>query len=370
MKRGYYIYYTTQSGLIGVEQKIENQSRIFKQYAVFEKIAIERQKRTLVKAIIWRLPFGSFGRNYEAAFTQIKNPDFIYIRFAPVDRRFLGFIKKLRKEYPLAKLLLEVSTYPYRKELLSDISMFPFYFKDLFYHRQLKKYIDRVVTFSDDVEIFGIPTIRTMNGIIVQDQKIVSGNILKDGTIHLLAVALFQKSHGYERCIRGLADYYNNGGGRSIELHLVGDGTELGFYKKLTEKYHLEQRVLFHGRQSGEALERLYQNADIGLGCFGLYKRKIKKISSLKVGEYLSKGLPVITGGPERVFEGKTMPYVYEFPNDATTVDMNAVVAFYDKIYDRNKDRKEIHRDIRAYAQDTVDMSRVMQPIIEWILQG
>lgn len=369
MKRGYYIYYTTKAGLVGVDQKVENQSKIFRQYFSFEKIAVERQKSNFIKSVIWRLPMGSFGRNYDAAFSKIQKPDFIYIRFVPADRGFLRFIKSLRRRYPSAKLLLEVSTYPYARELLSDVSMLPYYFKDLYYHRQLKKYVDRVVTFSDDSQIFGIPTIRTINGIIVQDQKMVQTASKEDDIIRLLAVALFQKSHGYERCIRGLYDYYKQGGNRKIEIHMVGDGTELSFYKKVVKKYQMEKYITFYGRQSGAKLDELYEKADIALGCFGLYKRKIKKISSLKIGEYLSRGLPVIIGGTERAFEGKEMPYVCEFSNDDAPIDMNIVAAFYDRVYNRGMDRGAIHREIREYARRTVDMERVMQPIIEWILQ-
>lgn len=369
MKRGYYIYYTTKTGLVGVEQKIENQSKIFHQYFEFEKIVVERQKANLVKSIVWRLPLGSFGRDYDAVFSQMENPNFIYIRFVPADRKFVKFIKSLRTHYPTAKLLLEVSTYPYSRELLSDMSMCPYYFKDLLYHGQLKKYVDRVVTFSDDSQIFGIPTIQTMNGIIVKDQKMVQTASKEDDIIRLLAVALFQKSHGYERCIRGLYDYYKQGGNRKIEIHMVGDGTELGFYKKLVKKYQMEKYIIFYGRQSGAKLDELYEKADIALGCFGLYKRNIRKISSLKIGEYLSRGLPVIIGGTERAFEEKEMPYVCEFSNDDTPIDMNIVAAFYDRVYNRGMDRGAIHREIREYAGRIVDMDRVMQPVIEWILQ-
>ncbi len=37
------------------------------------------------------------------------------------------------------------------------------------------------------------------------------------------------------------------------------------------------------GRKGGEELDAVYENADIGPGCFGLYKRNINLSSVLKV---------------------------------------------------------------------------------------
>lgn len=365
--RGYYIYYTTENVLVGVDKKVENQSKILERYFDFRKVVIQKEKSNILKSIIWRMPFGSFGRNYESSFQEIKDPDFIYIRFVPVDRRFLHFVKELRRRHPDAKILLEIATFPYGHELLSDFSMFPYYFKDLLYRRRLKKYIDRIITFSDDKQIFGIPTIRTLNGIIVEEQRIVQDG-KRDDVIRLLAVAMFQKSHGYERCIKGLADYYKSSPSRRIELHMVGEGSELPYYKRLAEKYHLEDYIIFYGKKTGEELEGIYKKADIALGCFGLYKRKIKKISSLKAGEYLAKGLPVVTGCPENVFENKNTEYVLEFPNDETPVPMDEILEFYDKIYGKQRDRAAVHNNIRKFAEETVDMDVAMRPVTEWIL--
>ncbi len=367
-KRGYYIYYTVESSFAGVDKKVRNQSRVFGRYFQFHLIVVPKEKSNFVKSVVWRLPFGSYGRRYQEALEKIENPDFIYIRFVPTDRRFLKFIRSLRERFPSARLLLEIATFPYGRELLDDFTMFPYYFKDLWYRRQLKKYIDRIVTFSRDQEIYGIPTIQTMNGILVEEQKVVSGGGRQD-VIRLLAVAIFQKSHGYERCIEGLAHYYRKKRNRRIELHMVGEGTELEYYKKLVRSNHLEEYVIFYGRKGGEELDAVYENADIGLGCFGLYKRNINLSSVLKVREYLAKGLPIITGCREDILDRQETEYVYTFPNDSSYVNMKYVVSFYDKIYGK-EDRREVHRQIRNYAKEVVDMEKVLQPVIQYLIDG
>ena len=96
-------------------------------------------------------------------------------------------------------------------------------------------------------------------------------------TIRLLAVATFQKSHGYERVIKGLALYYHGSADSKVELYLVGNGEETIKYKKMVQRYELEPYVIFCGRKIGSELDYLYESMDIALGPFGLYKRKIFK---------------------------------------------------------------------------------------------
>lgn len=368
MKRGYYIYYASDTDFAGVNKKVDNQTKIFQKYFEFEKVVVDKEETNILKSIMWRMPFGSFGRNYEKAFALIHNPNFIYIRYTVADRRFLNFIRKLRQSYPKAKLILEIPTYPYGRELLGDFSMFPFYFKDIWYRRQLKKYIDLIVTFSNDKQIFGIPTIQTMNGIAVDEQKVVCDN-KADDVIRLLAVAMFQKSHGYERIIKGLAEYYRDDGERKVELHLVGDGSELGLYKKLVREYHLEEYVFFYGKRNGEELEKSYNCADIGLSCFGLYKRNISRSSALKVREYLAKGIPVVTGCYEDILDGGITQFVLMFSNDKSVIDVKKIIEFYDKIYNSEKmmSRGEVHNRIRDFAKSRIDMQVVLQPVIDYI---
>ena len=103
-KRGYYIYYTVESSFAGVDKKVRNQSRVFGRYFQFHLIVVPKEKSNFVKSVVWRLPFGSYGRRYQEALEKIENPDFIYIRFVPTDRRFLKFIRSLRERFPSARL--------------------------------------------------------------------------------------------------------------------------------------------------------------------------------------------------------------------------------------------------------------------------
>lgn len=371
-KRGYYICYKTNTEFLGVNKKIDNQIKVLNTVCDCRKIAIPKEEKNVIKSILWRMPFGSFGRKYEYAFDMIRQhgePDFLYIRFVPLDRKFLQFLKELRKRYGSVKILMEIPTYPYKGELLHNVTMVPFYFKDIFYRGRLKKYVNRIVTLTDDKAIYGIPTIPIMNGIIVDDIPMVCDYNTTGGGVNLIAVALMRRAHGYERCIKGLAEYYQRSPERKVVIHFVGAGEEKAYYQSLVSQFHLQEYVFFYGNQSGKQLELIYNKADVGLGFFGLYKDGMNSISSLKSVEYLAKGLPVVSGCVEDVMKCKNGEKFFKiFPNDESVIDVKEIIDFYDGLYNGKRNRNTVHEEIRDFARQTVDMSVVMQPVIKYIL--
>lgn len=373
-KRGYYICYKTNTEFLGVNKKIDNQVKVLNSYCDCQKIDIPKDEKNVFKSIVWRMPFGSMGRKYEYALDMIKKndkPDFFYIRFVPLDRRFIKFLEELRRRYDSARVIIEIPTYPYKGELLHNVTMLPFYFKDLFYRGRLKRYVDRIVILTDDRFVYGIPTIRTINGIVIDDIPMASRGDSEDkGKINLIAVANFLYQHGYERCIMGMKEYYENKtvDKPDIYIHMVGEGSELDRYKRLVKQYGLEEHILFYGQKTGDDLGEIYDKADIALGIFGLYKIKIEKSSGLKVREYLARGLPVVSGCTEDAFQGSFPEFYLQVDNDDSVVNMNLIVKFYERLFADGMDRKKMAEKIRNYAKRKVDMSVVMKPVIEYIM--
>lgn len=368
--KGFYIYYGTKNGYLGVDKKVDDQVRFMSQYIDIEKITIPKKKTNLFMSILWRMPFGSFGREYDIADCLVKDADIIYIRFVPVDLQFLNFIRQLRKNNEDAKIILEIATYPYAGELLRKKDMIPFFFKDLIYHRFLKKYVNKIVTYSNDSKIYGIPTIQIKNGIDVNNIKMTTHRKKKDeDVITIIAVANFQKTHGYERCIKSLSQYYLKGGKRKIKIIFVGSGAELQYYKRLTTRLKLTKNIVFTGKKSGSELYKIYESADIALGTFGMYKTKLKKSSSLKIREYLSQGIPVVSACREDIFENSS-PFFYKQLEDCSNeFDFKTIIQFYDKIYNENQDKDTLRRKIREYAVKNVDISVTFKPVIEYMVR-
>ncbi len=371
--KSYYIPFGGRS-IVSIDKKIDMQIKELSKVAVVEEVDVKICSKGIVRDALSVLPFVDVPWNYQGAYEKIIDPDFIFMRRTGADRQLIKFLKYIKTNYPRCKIIMEIATYPYLKESLQRIEGWMFLFKELYNIGKLKKYIDRVVTYSDDVEIFSVPTIRTMNGIKVDlVEQICDEKRKNDNTIRLLAVAVLQKGHGYEKCIKGLAEYYrkNCNSDRRIEFHIVGDGERLPFLKKMVVRYGLEEKIFFYGRKTGIELDRIYNNMDIALGSFATYRQGIAKSSALKIREYLAKGLPIISGCREDVFDNMIdCPYYLQIPSEDALINMETVLTFYDQVYNCGVTRQAVHKEIRAIAKKKVDISVTMQPIIDYIMKG
>lgn len=332
-----------------------------------KELEVQTPERTLLQRVLGLFPTASIARDYDQILEKLENPDFIYVRRTVADRAYLAFWKKIKQKYPACKLIIEIFTYPYDKDDFAKWNAWPFYIKELLYRGKLKKYVDRFVTYSDDKEIFGVPTICTTNGVQVESIEVVKGEY-QENKVTLLGVAYMQRHHGYERIIEGMRKYYQNRNNRyTVELLLVGDGPEKPKYQELTRKYGLQDHIKFYPTMSGKELDEMYDNSDIALASFGMYKLGIyEKLGALKTRECLAKGMPLITGCEIDVL-GDDYKYVRNFPNNAQDVSIEEIISFYEGIKRENPDKKVIAGKIREFAVDHVSMQSVMQPVIDYI---
>ncbi len=368
MKKGYYIHFQGRDS-VGISKKLDMQIEEFSRYFAMQELEVETIDRTLFQRIIGLWPTMSIKRNYQNALDELDNPDFIYVRRNVADKEYVNFWKKIKQKYPDCKIIIEIFTYPYDKDDFGKWNAWPFYIKERLYRPKLKKYIERFVTYSDDEIIFGIPTIITTNGVIVDKIRKISGEY-KPNCIKMIGVAYMQRQHGYERVIEGMREYYAKGvQAEKVYLDLVGDGPEKAKYQKLVEKYGLEQYVNFYPIMTGAELDDLYDQADIALAAFGMYKvGYYSHIGAIKTRECLAKGIPLISGSPIDVLD-EDFAYVKIFPNDNSAVDIAQVVQLYHRIISDGQTKEEVAEEIRTYARNKVDMSAVMKPIMDYIVQ-
>lgn len=367
MKNGYYLY-CENCGSSGVEKKIQMQVNFFLKSVDISRLQIKDVKTNLFEKIINLLPWRSFPREYDKALEKMDTPDFVYIRRMFVDRDFLRFLQKIKKKWNDCRIIIEIPVYPYKKDMLSNMYTVFQYVKELILRKQYKKYVDRFVTYSNDEEICGVKTIRTMNGVNVDSIRVnCEDGVYDPNSVNLIAVATFIAHHGYERIIKGLYKYYQNGGKRQFKIHLVGDGPEKKKYEKLVSKYKLNKHVIFHGYKFGEELDKLYDTADAGLVSFGSYKENVERLCTIKTREYLAKGLPVIMGGMDDLFENGNGEYALCLSNNPSPVDFEEIGEFLDSVY-LVSSKKEIIEHIRNFAKNNVDNSITLKPIVEYIL--
>ena len=366
MKKGYYIHFEGRQS-IGVSKKIDMQIDELKKYFQLEELEVNNINRSFLQRLIGLLPFASISRNYENVLDKINSPDFLYVRRTVADKEYVCFWKRIKEKYPKCKIIVEIYTYPYDKDDFGKWNAWPFWFKELIYRPQLKKYIDRFVTYTKDEEIFGVSTICTTNGIDCNSVRAVKG-IYQDRELHMIGVAYMQRQHGYERVIKGLAHYYKQHNREyTIYLDLVGDGPEKKKYQKLVKENRLEKYVTFFPTTSGEELEKLYDCADIALAAFGMYKvNYYEAIGAIKTRECLAKGLPMISGSPIDILNSD-FDYAKIFSNDRTPIDMECVLDFFQNIKEKGRSKENVAVILREYAKEHASMKTVMAPVVEYI---
>ena len=383
-KKLYYVhlnYY--ENGKIaypGVKNKIETQTKIFEEdgYDVDEVVINVKNTNKIIK----RLPGVSGLYDWEVAINKIKNPDVIYLRHVYLDLGYINFLKQLKLRYPKVIILVEFPTFPYEKERFplrgkKAVLEYPFYLKDRTNRKKLYKYTDRIVTYSEDDVIYGVSTINIQNGLDVNKVQLVTpsnntssmdaeGQETNDKDINLIAVASLQEYHGYERIFEGIKRYYDNGGSRNVIFHVVGSGYIEDDLKELVCKLEISDRVIFYGSKTGDELTEIFNKSDIGIGSFGFYKIGLERASSLKTREYLARGLPVISGCRQDVFEVSPCKYHMEFSNDDTPVDIQRIIDFYDELFG-GKTKTNVFIEIRKYAEENVTMQKAFAPVMKYL---
>ena len=134
--------------------------------------------------------------------------DFVYMRsFHNASPFTLRLVKSLKRTG--AKVVMEIPTYPYDQEYVTRSMKFHLAIDRCFRHK-LAKALDGIVTFSNAEEIFGGNTIRISNGIDFEAIPMKQQQNDTSKELHLIGVAEVHYWHGFDRLVRGLADYYRN----------------------------------------------------------------------------------------------------------------------------------------------------------------
>lgn len=355
----------------GVCKKIRAQIKVFESYGLQVDFIYIKENKIIYKenGVERELAYvGNIKKTpaYIKMYRYLKDKryDWVYNRYGLMDTFYYRVLKRLRRNG--ARILVELPTYPYVGEKPEGLLYQIMYWWDDMYTPRLHKIIDRLLTYTQDTEIWSMPTIRIMNGIDLSQVTPAVRTERCDDTIHLLAVALMQPYQGYERILYGLKRYYEHGGKRNIIFHMVGDGSEKAMYERIVEQNSLQEHVLFYGRKTGRELDEIYNLCDIGMCSFGYYKVHASLSSQLKIRDYLAKGLPIVAGVDTDVFQIMEKNYYLQLPNDSSSIDVDMVVDFYDRIYGTNE-RQTVADNIRKMSEKYISMEAVMKPVCDYI---
>ncbi len=367
--KGYYLFAPVEPGNVGpesgVERKVRAQHKALNRYLDCELVILPSAEfsGSLAEKIVRRLPFTAAWRKWEYR-GEFNDADFLYIRQVYHDRSFVRWLRAVKRQNPKIRIIYEIPTYPFDTETRVSAANAPFVAKERGSRRASAKYMDRIVTFYGQKDIWGVSCLDLINGYDFSAVELPLRE--REDAIHVISVAITAFWHGYDRFLAGLAAYYEHGGTESILYHYVG--SVMPEHERFVKEHHLEDHVIFHGKQSGEALKALMKQSFLGIDVLGGHRKDYPISSSLKSREYCAYGLPIITSSPVD-FLPKESPHQFLAPYDDSPVDMEAVVSYYHSVYD-NRDCNDIAAEIRAYAEARCDMSITMKPVADWLLNG
>ena len=109
----------------------------------------------------------------------------------------------------------------------------------------------------------------------------------------------------------------------------------------------LNDCVTFHGPLYGEALEALIASCDLGVGSLGMFRYGLQQGMTLKVREFMARGLPFISAVVDPALPDGTRLLPAGVSNDETPIAMAEIVTFAR----RAKADAALPSAMRAYAE-------------------
>lgn len=257
--------------------------------------------------------------------------EFVYIRSNHNANPFtIHMVRRMKKAG--MKVVMEIPTYPYDQEYFNK-SMQRQLIQDKLFRKNFAKQIDAIVTFSEEDIIFGQQTIRISNGIDFDSVRMKKKSVHPSNELHLIGVAEIHRWHGFDRVIRGLADYYATPKEMKVYFHVVGYFFSPVEEKEITEiirTHHLEPYVILHGKKHGEELDAIFDQCDFGIGSLGRHRVGIEHIKTLKNREYAARGIPFVYSETDTDFDKR--PYVLKVPADETAIKTEDIIRFYQQL--------------------------------------
>jgi hypothetical protein len=191
------------------------------------------------------------------------------------------------------------------------------------------------------------------NGINVGDYPL-NNSIHSATEINLVMIlGVTAEWHGLNRIIEGLNNYMGN---RKITLFIIGNVTEIKC-----------PNAVYLGYMSSLQMNDFFNtyNIHIGIASLALHRISITEASVLKAREYLARGIPFIYGYNDTDLENEKdiAEFVYKVPANDSTINMEQIISFYDKV----KQVTDYPEKIRNFAEQKVDMQIKMNQYVSFL---
>ncbi len=356
---------TNQS--IGAIQKMYDKKKAFEHFGYTVDIVYlkndglyfnsERIYKESLSNIIYQYRF-YHNKMYRVLWKHLTNKryELCYFRYHLLFRQYIQFLKKL-KEKCTRNIFLEIPTYPFDLEYNRFVDKIRIY-EDRKHRKYLKKYTNRIVSYSSDKEIFGIPCIQIKNGIDLERYGMVKKIPSRDDTIRFIALGHLWNWFGLDRLLYGMEQHLRTEIGPRIRLSIVGAGPEGKNLSLLATKLGLKSNVIFYNLMYGDKLSDLFDQSDIGVGTLAGFRKQLHELSSLKHREYCLRGLPFFYAGFDASFKDD-LSWAYRVPEDEEAINITEVL--------EHLHWKTHPKIIRSYAKEHLSWKSQIKLILDHV---
>jgi len=298
--------------------------------------------------------------------------DFFYIRYPGATKHFFEIIKKFgskiilehqSKELDEIRSLMAENKFGFKPSKLMSWYQYSFlpYFLEYYYGPKISKNIKASVSVTNEIGKYQARkgcknTLVITNGINAKKYNIKKSTQLIDelNLLFLKGSSGYSPWNGFDRLIKSIDEYISK----------TPDGIKI---KLLVYGHHVQGEIsqrnyLFEGGfVSGTELDEVIQKAHIGVSGIQVYLKNFKEGTSLKVREYVARGLPFIYAYTDPDLNEDSKEFALEFPNDDSVIDMEKVIEFAKKALED----KELPQKMRKYAEEHLDYEVKMKQLLE-----
>lgn len=166
------------------------------------------------------------------------------------------------------------------------------------------------------------------NGIDCDSLPLRHYENVRKSHVNLIGVALVSNWHGYDRVLKGMANY---NGEADFRFHIVGDGPEIPSLQRMSDNLELGDKIIFHSFQTGEALSKLYDMCDIAISTLAIHRTGLSEHCCLKSREYCARGIPFIYAGEDADFPNG-FRFALKLPLSDEPLDMQLIAEFFSQV--------------------------------------
>ncbi|GAI27325.1 unnamed protein product [marine sediment metagenome] len=127
----------------------------------------------------------------------------------------------------------------------------------------------------------------------------------------------------------------------------------------------MENNVIFHGLKYGKELDKVFDEVHIAIGTLGIHRKNLKYGSTLKVREYMARGVPFVISYIDEDIE-EEFPLFLKLQPDDNPVNMDKVIEFAKRVYE--KYGRAVPSIMRNYALRKMDYKVKVNKLLNFVL--